>query len=475
MADQISNTSKNSINTPVTASQCVSRAGLWLRDNQTAIRTTQRIIVLIYVLLLFLPLFAPIPTRFSHIWSNAVLFAQFAFWGVWWPFVLVSMVLIGRSWCGLFCPEGALAEFASRYGRGRAIPHWIKWKGWPFVAFACTTIYGQMVSVYQYPKPAIIVLGGSTLAAMAVGFLYGRDKRVWCRYLCPVNGVFGLLSKLAPLHYKVNLSAWAEWNKTALPRPEPINCAPLVPIKTMRGGSACHMCGRCADFKGAVRLELRAPSDEIVNVPTAAISLWETLLIVFGLIGLAGGAFQWASSPIYVSVKQNLAEWLVDHGATTLIEFRLPWWILTNYPDQNDVMTLFDGVLMVGYVLTTALATGLGICIGLALATKALGRFKWSLFHHLAQGLIPVAGCGVFLGLSSNTLSLLKVEGLELAFIPYFRITLLLVASLTSLCLMWMIAGRYTKSSGRRLLGVTAAALCVIISVVNWILLFWLW
>ncbi|WP_346433061.1 hypothetical protein [Breoghania sp.] len=37
--------------------------------------------------------------------------------------------------------------------------------------------------------------------------MYGNDKRVWCRYLCPVSGIFGLLTKLAPLHYAVDSRA----------------------------------------------------------------------------------------------------------------------------------------------------------------------------------------------------------------------------------------------------------------------------
>lgn len=181
-----------------------------MRRHGAFIRSLQWIVVAVYALLILVPVFLPLPDETAHLWSNLTLIAQFAFWGIWWPFVLVSMVLMGRVWCGVLCPEGALTEFASKHGRGRAIPRWVRWGGWPFVAFALTTIYGQMVSVYQYPKAVLLVLGGSTVGAIIIGYLYGRDKRVWCKYLCPVNGVFGLLAKLAPLHYKVNEDAWRE-------------------------------------------------------------------------------------------------------------------------------------------------------------------------------------------------------------------------------------------------------------------------
>ena len=89
----------------------------------------------------------------------------------------------------------------------------MRWSGWPFVVVAVTTVYGQMISVYHYPSSALLILGASTSGAIITGLLWGRNKRVWCRFLCPVNGVFGVLAKLAPLHFRVDNAAWNRWNK----------------------------------------------------------------------------------------------------------------------------------------------------------------------------------------------------------------------------------------------------------------------
>src|SRR5947209_1059546 len=144
----------------------LARVGDTMLRGRKVIQAVQWLVVAAYLILISVPALLPLPERAAHIWTHLTLFAQFVFWGLWWPFVLLSIVLVGRAWCGLICPEGTLTQFASRHGRGNALPHWIMWKGWPFVAFAMTTTYGQLISVYQYPAPALLILGGSTVAAI---------------------------------------------------------------------------------------------------------------------------------------------------------------------------------------------------------------------------------------------------------------------------------------------------------------------
>ena len=449
--------------------------GNWLRDHAGMLRLLQWLVVLVYAALLIIPACLPLPDDSARIVNNLTIFAQFVFWGIWWPFVLLSMVLFGRLWCGVLCPEGALSEWAAKKGLGRPIPRWMRWDGWPFVAFALTTLYGQLVSVYQYPKAALLVLGGSTVAAIAVGLVYTRGKRAWCRHLCPVNGVFALLSKLAPMHYKVDEERWQESaRQSGVIRIQAVDCAPLQPLRHMQGGSGCHMCGRCSGHRDAIALSLRSPAEEVVKVAAKEASAWQTLLIVYGLLGIAMGGFHWTASPWFVDMKQAVAEWLVDHDIMWPLDTNAPWWLLTHYPNHNDVFSWLDGMAIIAYMLGTALVLGSGLLLALSCAVRLAGAWRSQRLHHLAQSLIPLAGIGVFLGLSALTVTLLKAEGIATGWANDLRLGLLLLANVWSL---WLATGIVRQwQIGWRTLPALACLLAGMALVdAAWGFMFWWW
>ncbi len=462
----------------------VALVGDFLRDHQRGIRRMQWIIVGVYLILLIIPALLPLPDNAASIVNNFTIVAQFAFWGIWWPFVLISIPLLGRAWCGLFCPEGTLTEWASKHGRGGAIPKWMRWGGWPFVAFALTTIYGQLVSVYQYPWAVAAVLGGSTIAAIIIGYLYGKNKRVWCKYLCPVNGVFNLLAKLSPWYYRVDAQAWRNPTRNT----ESVNCAPLLPLRNMQGAAECHMCGRCSDYRGAITLSPRSPETEIVHI--SAGSGWQTVLIVFGLMGIAMGAFMWSSSPWFVYIKQYLATLLVNMDIIWPLYDNAPWFILTHYPEVNDSFSWLDGAVILLFIAAATLIIGGAIFVGLYLADKVLPTFKYpgvrdangklmrsSLagVHKLAQGLIPVAGIGVFLGLTATTLTLLKNEGINTDWANIVRFVLLFLAIAWSTRFEWRLTGLRTQAVFQRITAVSMVLLGLLPFCYAWLLFFVIW
>ena len=460
---------------PAAVNVRVAAVGDFLLRHRGFVARLQWALVAVYVVLIIVPVLLPLPERADHVWNNMTLFAQFVFWGIWWPFVLVSMVLVGRAWCGFMCPEGTLTEAASRHGLKRAIPRWVRWGGWPFVAFALTTIYGQMVSVYQYPAPVLLILGGSTVAAIAAGLMCGEDKRVWCRFLCPVNGVFRVLAKLAPLHFEVDTMRWNAYRLPAGQTFAPVRCAPLVPIRTMTSNSNCHMCANCSGFRGgAVRLALRSPNHDIVHVAGHKADPWETVLIIFGLLGIAIGAFLWSASPWLVQAKIAAAGLLVAHGMQDLLHVSLPWWVLTNYPERNDVLTLLDGSLMLAFILLFAVINGAIVSASVALAAWCCGWTRRR-FHHVAQALIPLAGAGVFLGLSALTATLLAQDGFNMAWVQPLRGAVLAGAAGWSLWLGWSVAALHAPTGLRRTLAAAALLPACFSTLGSWYLLFWAW
>ncbi len=440
-----------------------------MQRHRFVIQGIQWAVVVFYLALVVYPAFRPLPPQDAHVYDNLTLFAQFVFWGIWWPFVMVSMILMGRVWCGVFCPEGALTEFASRHGLGRAIPKWMRWGGWPFVAFAMTTVFGQLVSVYEYPKATLLVLGGSTVMAVGVGLIYGRGKRVWCRYLCPANGVFALLARLAPVHFRADADAWRQ-----APRHTPaVDCAPLVDVRHLSSSAACHACGRCSGHRDAVRLVARSPNQEVLTLQASEVSRWEVMILIYGVLGIAVGAFQWSASPWFVAVKQAVAGWLVGQDSFWLLQDNAPWWLLTHYPEANDVFTWLDGLLIVLYIGATALVLGSWILWWLYVAQRILKRK--ALMWRLAYSLIPLAGASVFVGLSMLTATMLKAEGVALAWVMPLRVGLLTLALAWSIRLAMRHVRTVPVLPWRRRAAGGAAFLGMMLVPLAWGLQFFIW
>ena len=446
----------------------LARIGQAMRRHQPVIMGVQWLVVVFYFSLLVYPAFMPVPPEDAHILDNLRLFAQFLFWGVWWPFVMLSTMLLGRVWCGVFCPEGALTELASRHGLGRAIPRWLRWSGWPLVAFVGTTVYGQLVSVYEYPQAALLVLGGSTVAAVAVGLVYGRGTRVWCRYLCPANGVFGLLAKIAPVHFQVDEARW----KQHAQRAPAVKCAPLINIRHMKSASACHACGRCSGEHGAVALSLRSPAREILASRSSEITTAEAMTLMLGVIGVATAAFTWSGSVRFVQLKMALAAWLIEREWFALLQDNAPWWLLTHSPQTHDVFTWLDGLCILVFILGGGGALGLAVWAGVWLAARVL-RDPAVSWQKLSLTLVPIAGAGVFLGLSMLTLGHLQAEGVRLAWVPAVRGLLLTLASGFSAYLMLRMC--LVRGSPRAVAGFALAVLPLGLIVRVWLAVLFAW
>jgi hypothetical protein len=188
------------------------------------------------------------------------------------------------------------------------------------------------------------------------------------------------------------------------------------------------MCARCSGLRGSVALAARSPNREVATMTGDHAQGWDAALIVFGMIGLAIGAFEWSATSWFVSLRTAIANGVLDHGPAWLLADNAPWWLLTHYPQAHDVFTWLDGALIVGWIVGTALVVGgfVAVCLALAsLPQRGLLRRAFA----LSYALTPLAGAGLFIGLSGLTATLARAEGLQLHALAAARVAVLCLAA----------------------------------------------
>ena len=230
-----------------------------------------------FLAILFVPLLLGDPPAEAGPFDHFTVLAHTLLWGVWFPLAFLSVALSGRSWCGLLCPMGAASEWSGKVGLKRPVPAWLRWSGTPIASFVLITVWGQTVGVRDHPEAAAILFGSVFAAALAIGFLFGRGKRAWCRHACPIGLLLGVYSRLgavefAPKRPEPGGDRWTE--KTV--------CPTLIDLKRKTESRHCIECFRCVgpSSQGGLYVKLRAPGAEIESVAAHNPSLSEVLFAV---------------------------------------------------------------------------------------------------------------------------------------------------------------------------------------------------
>ena len=131
-------------------------------------------------------------------------------WIVWWALLIMLLIpLTARVWCTT-CPIPAVGEWAQRgsFIFRRAGPLLGLKLQWPSALrniwlqnFAFVGVAMFSAVILTLPAATGWLLAGFILIALGLSFVYQR--RVFCRYVCPVGGFIGLYSMVAPLEVRV--------------------------------------------------------------------------------------------------------------------------------------------------------------------------------------------------------------------------------------------------------------------------------
>ncbi len=123
---------------------------------------------------------------------------------------LLVTLFFGRTFCGAVCPLGAVQELT--LVRPVRVPGWVDHSLglFPFiylgaaVLFAATGAgfiicqYDPYVGFFRLSGDAAMIVFG--IALLVVGLFVGRP---YCRYLCPLGAIFGLLSRASGRHVRI--------------------------------------------------------------------------------------------------------------------------------------------------------------------------------------------------------------------------------------------------------------------------------
>jgi len=133
-------------------------------------------------------------------WSVAAFFAL----------PLISTLFFGRTFCAAVCPLGALQELAAV--RATRVPRWLDhslgllafvYLGWAVAAAAAGGVmlvcrYDPFVGFFRLSGGfPMLVFGG---ALLLIGVFVARP---YCRFLCPLGAILGILSRVSYRHLRI--------------------------------------------------------------------------------------------------------------------------------------------------------------------------------------------------------------------------------------------------------------------------------
>lgn len=296
----------------------------WLVGHRSYFLYLQIPLLASLLFLIALPALAPETIEGESVLNRTGSVILFAVWALWFPLVLLSVVVIGRAWCGVACPMGFATERSSQAGLQARPPAWIRSDVMPVASLFLVMLWGESASMDESIAATSRIFGMLLFAALALGFTFGRGKRIWCRHVCPIGGLLGAFSRLGAVEF-------SSLRKLAI-GPDAYSCGGVCPvmidISRKAGTRHCIECFRCVNpsAKGSIRLGFRWPGREITNIADYSPSLPE-VFSVFSATGIVLGAFLFDKPPVEENLQAFLAplaalpgwSWLTQSGPHWLV------------------------------------------------------------------------------------------------------------------------------------------------------------
>lgn len=234
-------------------------------------------------------------------------FGLLVVWILWWAALMVFLTPIGgRLWC-MMCPMPAIGEWLQRktFTRKKEDILNLKMK-WPrrldniwlqnFSFLTVSTFIGVLTT-----RPwvtGILLLSMVVIVPTIVSLIF--ERRVFCRYICPVSGFIGLYSMVAPIELRVkdrNVCLKHVGKECFKGSPAGYGCPWYEFPQNLNRNAYCGLCMECVKTcpLDNIALNIRFSSDDLYVEPWHGLKkkgldepfkafIMSTLAIVYALV-----------------------------------------------------------------------------------------------------------------------------------------------------------------------------------------------
>jgi transcriptional regulator with AAA-type ATPase domain/NAD-dependent dihydropyrimidine dehydrogenase PreA subunit len=230
------------------------------------------------------------------------------FWAWWWPGYLFLFVFVGRLWCAV-CPFMITAEWIRRFSLWLFPRQQLTWNTQWLNRWGAWLLFGGFVAIYLWEKlwdlPHHAYLSSwllLTITAGAVIFSLIYERRLWCRYLCPIGGMNGMFAKLAMVELRSTQQVCGSQCNTfgcyKGSSATPVTFVDALPTEGQATGGCplyshpaqlpdnrdCVLCMTClkACPNRSVQLNLRFPTSDLLDYHRGFWAEVALLLLLFG-------------------------------------------------------------------------------------------------------------------------------------------------------------------------------------------------
>ena len=189
-------------------------------------------------------------------------------WGMWEPLLVISWFVGARIWCSV-CPMGAMNDLLNRMGKKKfKVPAFVHDYGVYFSVLGLgAIIWAEVATDMPYsPMATGFLLLVIAVFAILSGIFF--ERRLWCRYLCP-------LGTLGAIYSGCSIVEWRSNNSICNSTCKDNNCykgdnatrgCPLYqgPF-SLHSNQNCMLCGSCFKLcpNDSPALNLRIPGHEL--------------------------------------------------------------------------------------------------------------------------------------------------------------------------------------------------------------------